>query len=79
LHNARIAFGRLSDLEDLLAHPQNRLISVTTSAGEIEMLAPGAVVNGETPIFGPVPALGAQDERLRTEYGTPARDRKVST
>lgn len=79
LHNARIAFGRLSDLEDLLAHPQNRLISVTTSAGEIEMLAPGAVVNGETPIFGPVPALGAQDERLRTEYGTPARYRKVST
>lgn len=68
LQAARIAFGRLSDLDDLIAHPQARLISVQTSAGELEMLAPGAVVRGETPRFGPVPALGAHDAALRAEF-----------
>ena len=69
LNAAKIAFGRLSDLDDLMAHPQNRLITVQTGAGEIEMLAPGAVVRGERPRYGPVPALGAHDEALRAEFG----------
>ena len=75
---ARIAFGRLSDLDDLLSHPQNRLISVTTSAGEVEMLAPGAVVRGEAPHYRPVPALGAHDAPLRAEFGPNARPRRAS-
>ena len=78
LQKARIAFGRLSDLEDLLTHPQNRLISVTTSAGEVEMLAPGAVVKGDTSTYRPVPALGAHDAPLRAEFGARARGRKIS-
>ena len=78
LKTARIAYGRLSDLDDLLSHPQNRLISVTTSAGEIEMLAPGAVIRGERPQYRPVPALGAHDAPLRAEFGPPARTRKVT-
>ncbi|SIT00305.1 Crotonobetainyl-CoA:carnitine CoA-transferase CaiB [Roseivivax lentus] len=69
LQAARIAYGRLSDLDDLLAHPQNRLITVQTGAGEIEMLAPGAVVRGTAPRYGAVPALGAHDEALRAEFG----------
>ncbi|TMV04260.1 CoA transferase [Ruegeria sediminis] len=68
LTRARIAFGRLSDLYDLLSHPQNRLITVQTDAGEIEMLAPGAVVAGQAQQFRPVPALGAQDAALRAEF-----------
>lgn len=79
LQNAKVAFGRLSDLNDLELHPQNRLISVMTSAGEIEMLAPGAVVNGEVPSYRPVPALGAQDSALRAEFGSPGPRRKVGT
>ncbi len=73
LQQARIAFGRLSDLQDLLEHPQNRLISVTTSAGDIEMLAPGAVIRGQTPQYRPVPTLGEQGAGLRREFGIPAR------
>lgn len=69
LTRAGIAFGRLSDLDDLLAHPQNRLIAVQTGAGEIEMLAPAAVVRGEVPRFRPVPALGQHDDALRAEFG----------
>ncbi|SIT08294.1 Crotonobetainyl-CoA:carnitine CoA-transferase CaiB [Roseivivax lentus] len=78
LKAARIAFGRLSDLDDLMAHPQNRLISVTTSAGEIEMLAPGAVIRGDDPVYRPVPALGAHDALLRAEFGPPVRAHRVN-
>ncbi|MCX7645120.1 MAG: CoA transferase [Rhodobacteraceae bacterium] len=73
---AGIAFGRLSDLDDLLAHPQNRLIAVRTGAGEIEMLAPGATVRGETPRYRPVPTLGQDDARLRAEFGAAAATRQ---
>lgn len=68
LQAAKIAYGRLSDLDDLMAHPQNRLITVQTGAGEIEMLAPGAVVCGQAPRFGAVPTLGAHDDALRAEF-----------
>lgn len=66
---AAIAFGRLSDLDDLLDHPQNRLITVQTPVGDIEMLSGGAQVKGERAVFGPVPALGQHDHDLRSEFG----------
>ena len=72
LNHARIAFGRLSDLDDLMAHPQNRYITVQTNAGEIEMLAPGIIVRGQTSSPGPVPLLGAHEENLRTEFAANA-------
>ena len=68
LDQARIAFGRLSDMDDLMAHPQNRYVTVKTNAGEIEMLAPGMIVQGQTSSIGPVPSLGADDEQLRAEF-----------
>jgi crotonobetainyl-CoA:carnitine CoA-transferase CaiB-like acyl-CoA transferase len=67
LDQARIAFGRLSDMDDLMAHPQNRYVTVQTDAGEIEMLAPGTIVQGQISAIGPVPSLGADDEKLRAE------------
>jgi crotonobetainyl-CoA:carnitine CoA-transferase CaiB-like acyl-CoA transferase len=79
LQQARIAFGRLSDLQGLLDHPQNRLISVTTSAGDIEMLAPGAVIRGQTPQYRPVPDLGEQGDGLRREFGILARGLHVDS
>lgn len=78
LQKARIAFGRLSDLQDLLKHPQNRLISVTTSNGDIEMLAPGAVIRGHSPEYRPVPSLGEQDADLRREFGVATRGQRAS-
>ena len=68
LQSADIAYGRLSDLDDLIAHPQRRLVTVQSGSDEIEMLAPGAIVRGEKTTFGPVPDLGADDERLRAEF-----------
>ena len=69
LNAASVAFGRLSDMDDLMAHPQARVITVQSGGAEIEMLAPGAIVRGAAPRYGEVPALGAQDAALRTEFG----------
>ncbi len=69
LASARVAFGRLSDLDDLLEHPQNRFIRVDTGHGPVELLAPGAVISGNQPEYGSVPELGADDAAIRSEFG----------
>lgn len=66
---AGIAYGRLSDLDDLMAHPQNRLVAVATEGGTVELLAPGAVVAEQEQRLGAVPALGEHDRALREEFG----------
>jgi crotonobetainyl-CoA:carnitine CoA-transferase CaiB-like acyl-CoA transferase len=72
LRASKIAYGRVSTLDDVASHPQNRYMVVDTPTGPVRMLAPGALIDGEVPSFGPVPALGADTERLRQEF-TPAR------
>lgn len=69
LETARIAFGRISDMADLVAHPQNRHVEVDTPSGPVKMLAPGAVINHALPELGAVPSLGAQTEALLREFG----------
>lgn len=68
LQSARIAYGRISSMEDVSAHPQNRYIDVETPTGPVRMLAPGAAIDGQTPHFSAVPALGADTERLLREF-----------
>lgn len=69
LEAARIAYGRVSEMDDLLAHPQNRYIEVETPSGPVRYLAPGALFDRTLPRFGPVPALGEQSEAIRREFG----------
>ena len=73
---AGIAFGRLTDLEDLAAHPQNRFITVQSDGGEIELMAPGFSTRGETPTYGPVPSLGQHSDAIRAEFGGAAADQE---
>jgi crotonobetainyl-CoA:carnitine CoA-transferase CaiB-like acyl-CoA transferase len=68
LYAAKIAYGRVSTLEDVAAHPQNRYVSVETPTGPVRLLGPGALVDGHLPEFGPVPALGADSEPLKREF-----------
>lgn len=68
LHEVGIANGRVSTMEDLARHPQNRYIDVDTPTGPVRMLAPGALSDGQIPVFGPVPALGAHSEAVRHEF-----------
>jgi crotonobetainyl-CoA:carnitine CoA-transferase CaiB-like acyl-CoA transferase len=72
LQRAGIAYGRLSDLDDLMAHPQNRFIEVRTEHGEVELLAPASVVRGRRERYGPVPAKDEHGEQLKREFGAPA-------
>jgi len=69
LKKAGIAYGRLSDLDDLMAHPQNRFIRVETENGEAELLAPGAIVAGRTQTYGAVPKLNEHGDMVRSEFG----------
>lgn len=74
LTGAGIAFGRLTDLEDLAAHPQNRFITVRSDSGEIEVMAPGFSTRGVAESYGAVPSLGAHDELIRAEFGHDGKD-----
>jgi len=70
LERARIAYGRVSSMADLAAHPQNRFVTVETPAGPVRYLAPGARIDNQDPEFGAVPALGEHDAALRSEYAS---------
>lgn len=70
LAKARIAYGRLSDLDDLTRHPQRALMRVETSDGPVELLAPADVINGAPRSGGTVPDRGAHTTALRAEFGT---------
>jgi len=71
---AAIAFGRLRNLGDLLVHPQNRMITVQTPVGDIEMLSPGAQVKGDVDQFGSVPSLGQHGDNLRAEFDLQSKE-----
>ena len=68
LEQARIAYGRVSTLDDVAQHPQNRYVEVQTPSGIVRMLAPGALIDGTLPSFRAVPALGADTDRLIKEF-----------
>jgi crotonobetainyl-CoA:carnitine CoA-transferase CaiB-like acyl-CoA transferase len=69
LEEARVAYGRVSTLEDLKAHPQNRVVEVKTPAGPVKLLAPGMIFDGVLPELGRVPGLGEHTEAIRAEFG----------
>jgi crotonobetainyl-CoA:carnitine CoA-transferase CaiB-like acyl-CoA transferase len=68
LEQANIAYGRLSDLDDLLQHPQNRYSSIDGENGTIDLLAPATLVDGESPVPGKVPALDEHGSMIRAEF-----------
>ncbi|MEE9313415.1 MAG: CaiB/BaiF CoA-transferase family protein [Rhizobiaceae bacterium] len=68
LAKAKIAYGRLSDLDDFVAHPQNNWMVVEAGDSEIEILSPAAVVKGEVTKFGKVPELDEHGLDLRAEF-----------
>ncbi|MBP0616903.1 CaiB/BaiF CoA transferase family protein [Jiella mangrovi] len=74
LTKARIAIGRLSDMEDVVQHPQNRFVEVPTQHGPLELLAPGATVRGrKIEAFGRVPETDEHGASIRAEFGFAAK------
>jgi crotonobetainyl-CoA:carnitine CoA-transferase CaiB-like acyl-CoA transferase len=68
LTNAKIAFGMVSTMNDLLQHESAALLPVETANGTVEVLAPPVIIDGERPKLGHVPTLGQHDEALRREF-----------
>ncbi|MEM7290515.1 MAG: CaiB/BaiF CoA-transferase family protein [Pseudomonadota bacterium] len=69
LQRADIAFGRVNSLEDLAQHPQNRYRNIQTANGLIQALGRGAKIEGKVDVPQKVPELGADNERIREEFG----------
>ncbi|WP_375690668.1 CaiB/BaiF CoA transferase family protein [Pseudooceanicola sp. LIPI14-2-Ac024] len=68
LLDARIAYGRVNGMKELMAHPQTRTVEVQSPSGPVTMLAHGAVTDGPDPHFGTVPALGEHSDAIRAEF-----------
>lgn len=69
LDKVRIAYGRISTMADLIAHPSTTTATVETPAGPVEVLAPPVLLDGHRPTLGRVPALGEHNQSLRAEFG----------
>ncbi|WP_374384188.1 CaiB/BaiF CoA transferase family protein [Dongia sp.] len=72
LNNAKIAFGMVSTMGDLLQHQSAVFLPIETEAGTVEVLAPPVIIDGERPALGRVPRLGEHDEALRREFAPAA-------
>jgi crotonobetainyl-CoA:carnitine CoA-transferase CaiB-like acyl-CoA transferase len=69
LKAARIAFGAVNSVADLVRHPQLRRTEVDTPSGPVQLVAPPAIRAGEEVTLRPVPALGEHTGALRAEFG----------
>jgi crotonobetainyl-CoA:carnitine CoA-transferase CaiB-like acyl-CoA transferase len=72
-HN--IACARLRTPREFFEHPQlaarDRWRDVTTPGGSVRALLPPWVIDGEEPVMGDVPGLGAHNDALRREFARP--------
>lgn len=70
LDAARIAYGRLSSMQDLVEHPQSRFADTPLPGGPVAVLAPGATIASEEGApYGPVPSLDQHGAAIRREFG----------
>jgi len=72
LDAARIAFGTVSTMADLIDHPAATALPVPTRNGPIEVLAPPVLVDGKRVPMRAPPGLGEHDETLRREFAAKA-------
>ena len=72
LRDARVAFGAVNSVADLLQHSQLRRTVIATPSGDVELVAPPARIAGESPSLGRVPAIGEHSVALREEFGADA-------
>lgn len=68
LNAARIAYGFVNEIRDLVRHPALRRVGVATPAGVARLAAPPALRDGMAPVLGRVPAIGEHSTAIRTEF-----------
>jgi itaconate CoA-transferase len=69
LKQARIAYASVNSVADLSVHSQSRRVTVDTPTGPVSLPAPPAVWRDGQPTSGAVPAIGAQTDAIRAEFG----------
>lgn len=69
LDEAKIAYGRVSDMAALIKHRSLSTGEVETPGGTIGVVAPPVIVDGKRPRLGRVPELGEHNAVLRCEFG----------
>ncbi|WP_241834596.1 CaiB/BaiF CoA transferase family protein [Pseudofrankia asymbiotica] len=73
LDEAGIAYGRVNEMADVLAHPQlaarDRWIEIDSPVGPVRQLRPVVEFPDTPPRLEPVPALGEHTEKILTELG----------
>jgi crotonobetainyl-CoA:carnitine CoA-transferase CaiB-like acyl-CoA transferase len=78
LDAAGIAYGRVNEMADVLAHPQlaarDRWVEVDSPAGAVRQLRPVIEFPDTPPRLGPVPALGEHTEKILAELGYGSED-----
>lgn len=68
LDSARIAYGRISTMGDLMAHRSTTTTSVGTPSGDVEIIAPPVIIDGERVRPGRVPEIGEHTQALRQQF-----------
>jgi crotonobetainyl-CoA:carnitine CoA-transferase CaiB-like acyl-CoA transferase len=68
LIDAKIAFGAVNTIEDVVNHPALNKIQVDTPQGRIDVMAPPSTVKGEAVDILSVPEIGQNNELIRLEF-----------
>ncbi|OHV36467.1 formyl-CoA transferase [Pseudofrankia sp. EUN1h] len=73
LDAAGIAYGRVNEMADVLAHPQlaarDRWVDIDSPVGLVRQLRPVVEFPGAPPRLEPIPALGEHTEKILAELG----------
>ena len=68
LKKQKIAYANLNTMAQFEEHPQLRLTTIASPAGDIQMADRPAIFSGFESDFGPIPALGEHDEKIKKEF-----------
>ncbi len=70
LEEASVAYGRISDMEQLKNHPQNNFLEIETKNGKVKVLGPGAIHDNFIPKVNKMPELDEHGKKIRTEFSS---------
>ncbi len=68
LKAGNIAYGAVNSVADLSNHPQLDRVVVESPEGPVSMPASPIHLEGLQQTFGPIPALGEHNEKIRNEF-----------
>ena len=70
LEVASVAYGRISDMEQLKNHPQNNFLEIETKKGKVKVLGPGAIHDSFIPEVNKMPELDEHGKKIRAEFNS---------